>query len=107
MYTYKAELVRVVDGDTVDLRVDVGFYWKAIMRFRLLGCDCPEINRKETSAAGKIAKAATELWLQDEKLTIRTEKSDAFGRWLALIYREDDHVSLSDHLIEQGHAVPR
>ena len=42
-YTYKAKLKRVIDGDTVDLVVDAGFYISVHQRFRLKGIDAPEI----------------------------------------------------------------
>ena len=53
IYIYKAELIRVIDGDTVELIIDLGFDTSRHERFRLYGIDAPEVN----TAAGKEAKA--------------------------------------------------
>ena len=89
IYTYKAELVRVVDGDTVDLVIDLGFDTSRKERFRLYGIDAPEMN----TAAGKEAKK----WLWDalqpleaiyvQTLQLETKaKRDKYGRFLAVLY---------------------
>ena len=48
MYTYAARLVRVVDGDTVDLDIDLGFHITVRERFRLAGIDTPELRDRNT-----------------------------------------------------------
>ena len=89
IYIYKAALVRVVDGDTVDLIIDLGFDTSRKERFRLYGIDAPEMNTKE----GKAAKA----WLEDairppEPIYVQTiqletkAKRDKYGRFLAVLY---------------------
>lgn len=86
MYQYKATLRKVVDGDTVDLNVDLGFYMTAALRFRLLGVDTPELRggTDETKAKAKEAKAFVEKELGGAtEILIRTKKADSFGRWLA------------------------
>ena len=92
MYEYRARCTRVVDGDTVDMEVDVGFRVTAKIRFRLLAVDTPELrDRDETERArAKEAKKAVEGFLLrdfDEKypLKIYTTKADSFGRWLCRI----------------------
>lgn len=106
MYTYKAKLVRVVDGDTVYLEVDCGFYLKFTHSFRLIGINAPELKE----AAGPAAKA----WLLNElsckDLTVNTFKADSFGRWLCEIYHtetaNDPYVpSVNNKMIDAGHAV--
>ena len=92
IYIYKAELIRVVDGDTVDLIIDLGFDTLRKERFRLYGIDAPEMRTE----AGKAAKA----WLEDALMpleaiyvqTIQLEtkaKRDKYGRFLAVLY---DHM---------------
>lgn len=86
-WDYKvASIVRVVDGDTVDLVVDLGFHLSATLRFRLYGCDSPE--RKEAGWAE--CTAFTRTWLNKAifagGLHATTYKSDDFGRWLADVY---------------------
>ena len=95
IYIYKAELVRVVDGDTVDLIIDLGFDTLRKERFRLYGIDAPEMRTE----AGKAAKA----WLEDALMpleaiyvqTIQLEtkaKRDKYGRFLALLYKSESDM---------------
>lgn len=112
-YTYEAKLVRVVDGDTVDLDVDLGFYMTARLRFRILGVDTPELRggTAESKRKAREAKKFVEDELtaaHDKTLDIVTEKADSFGRWLAdIYYTKPDGVprSLADELILNGHGV--
>lgn len=105
-YEYRVlEVIRVVDGDTVDLRLDLGFHLTTALRFRLLDIDTPERGQ----AGWAEATAYTREWLTDHRnLWAVTEKADSFGRWLALIEsRTPDRLhSLNDDLISAGHAVP-
>lgn len=119
MYTYRARALNVVDGDTCDLLIDVGFHMTTTQRIRLLGVNTPEMRvpeqtNREKAMAAKSFTAAT-LGMdrpleQRPALLISTEKDDAFGRWLANIEVLDDvgtKVScLNDDLIKFGHAVP-
>jgi micrococcal nuclease len=121
IYIYKAELIRVVDGDTVDLVIDLGFDTSRRERFRLYGIDAPEMR----TAAGKEAKAW--LWEALQPLeaiyvqTIQLEtkaKRDKYGRFLAVLYgdlatvtmvmRESLHpASINARMITEGHAKER
>jgi micrococcal nuclease len=122
IYIYKAELIRVVDGDTVDLISDLGFDTLKRERFRLYGIDAPEMRTE----AGKAAKAW--LWGALQPLetiyvqTIQLEtkaKRDKYGRFLAVLYSEfgDVHTklpektlaleSINSQMIEAGHAKER
>lgn len=109
MYEYKAQVVRVIDGDTLEMDVDLGFHTKMRHRFRLLGVDTPELNSKvasERETALK-AKAFTEQAVNGTTVVIRTEKADSFGRWLAtVIYKVDGaDKNLSEELLKNGLAV--
>lgn len=116
MWNYKAKCLRVVDGDTVDLEVDMGFKTYSTHRFRLLGIDTPELRRgtEEQKVAGRAAaKRVRELLFPDgdegslsHPLVIFTEKSDSFGRWLAEIFIGNEVNSLGQILLDEGHAVP-
>jgi micrococcal nuclease len=121
IYIYKAELIRVVDGDTVELMIDLGFDTLRKERFRLYGIDAPEMNTE----AGKEAKA----WLEDairppEPIYVQTiqlstkAKRDKYGRFLAVLYdelptlipimREPIHPSsINARMITEGHAKER
>ena len=83
-WDYRVEVVRVVDGDTVDLRVDLGFHLSSALRFRILGCDTPERSEPGWRECTKF----TQNWLDFHAGSLRaqTYKADSFGRWLARIY---------------------
>lgn len=124
IYEYRAKCVRVIDGDTVDLDVDLGFYMRVHRRFRLLGINTPELRggTDETKAAAQAAKQRVKELLfavpEDNNfpvdLLIHTEKADSFGRWLAavMVFRDGnaEHppawISIGDILIEEGLGVP-
>ena len=123
IYIYKAELIRVVDGDTVDLIIDLGFDTLRKERFRLYGVDAPEMN----TLAGKEAKAW--LWEALQPLdaiyvqTIQLEtkaKRDKYGRFLAVLFDETSDMqasgptktrvcpsSINARMIAEGHAKER
>lgn len=103
LYNYKARVVRVVDGDTFDADISLGFHASMTLRLRLLGVDSPEMNGLP-KGAGKAAKDFATARLLGRDVVIRTEKSDSFGRWLARV--TVDGVDFSTALIEGGFAVP-
>lgn len=85
LYTYAATVRKVIDGDTLDLRIDVGFSIKLYDRFRLNGIDAPEMDTQE----GKFAKQFLIDYLSHCPLMIvRTtkQKEEIYGRWLADIF---------------------
>lgn len=85
MYRYAAKLIRVVDGDTVWMDVDLGFTVHVSICFRLLGINAPELYGTP-GTAGKDAKARLESLLAQGALSLRSEKplkTDKYGRWLA------------------------
>lgn len=102
----KCTVLKVVDGDTLDVEIDVGFHMKAVHRIRLLGINTPE-TKTDTKVAGLAAKDFVISWLAENPgpYYIRTERSDVFGRWLAKFMAMDGRC-LNDILLETGHAVP-
>jgi micrococcal nuclease len=108
LYEYKAALIRVVDGDTVDLRVDLGFSIYKEDRFRLAGINTPELHAKDPAERERAqqAKAKLEALLQAPTLVVKTRKDsqEKFGRYLAtILVGELDVVA---ELIRLGHGVP-
>lgn len=101
MYEYRAEVVRVIDGDTIVMSIDVGFDISIVKKIRLLGVNTPEI-RGESRTEGLKAKKLVEKWLEGEELTIRTAKADSFGRYLAEITRNGGQ-SLTSYLLKMGY----
>lgn len=105
LYTYAAKLVRVVDGDTVHLDLDLGFYqWREGQSYRLLRVNAPEMSTVE----GGAAKVALEGFLAGKTLVAHTEKSDHFGRFLADITATDAagvQTNVSDWLVANKFAA--
>ena len=121
IYIYKAELIRVVDGDTVDFIVDLGFDTSRRERFRLYGIDAPELRTE----AGKAAKAwlwealqpLESIYVQTVQLTTKA-KRDKYGRFLAVLYGfypvlssldgpKVNGCSINAQMITEGHAKER
>lgn len=109
IWAYRAQLVRVIDGDTLDVVIDQGLHTHRTERVRLLGVNTPE-RKGNTRKAGDAARLFVVDWLSwlegmDWPLTVRTEKTDAFGRYLARVWRTTDGRCLNDDLLAAGHAV--
>lgn len=113
MYQYQAKLVRVVDGDTVYLDVDLGFSIHAIVNFRLAGIDAPEMSGAERPA-GLASKAALEKMLSEitvikgiQTIYVNCEGKDKYGRWVArLSYIASDGtlVDVGQRMLAEGYA---
>jgi len=107
MYEYKARVVRVVDGDTLELEIDLGFSVFTRIKARLARVDTPEVYgvKKESAEyqAGQLASNYTKEWINNtnSSVTIKTEKTGKYGRWLAEVYSSDGR-NLSDDLISDG-----
>lgn len=102
------ELVRVIDGDTVDLELDLGFSLTLRQRVRLFGIDAPELRSKdpEEKAKGMDSQAYVVAWFQRQgPVLVRTTKEEKYGRMLADCYREGQ-PSLCTELLERGLARP-
>ena len=111
MYQYYVRKVEgVVDGDTIDVLIDLGFDILFSSRVRLAGIDTPESRTKDLNekALGLESKEYLKKALKDAKsVVIKTEKMDSsekYGRILGWIYVNDDTVSLNDMMINDGYA---
>ena len=98
------EVLRVVDGDTFDLSLDLGFGIELDGRCRLLGVDCPEV-KGPSRELGKKATLFSAEWLASRQMLASVEGKDSFGRWLVVVIDEPSGAKLSDALIESGNAV--
>lgn len=104
--TYTARVERVVDGDTVDVLVSLGFGLWAEERVRIHGIDTPETRTRdlEEKVAGLAAKARVqELLPINSTVTLKGTERGKYGRILADIVR--DNVSVAETLIEEHLAV--
>ena len=111
MYEYRVKkLLGVIDGDTIDVDIDLGFDISLSKRVRLAGIDTPEsrTSDKAEKALGLEAKEYLKSKLKDAKVVvIKTEKPDSsekYGRILGWLYVDGDTISINDHMIEDGYA---
>jgi len=95
MYTYKAKLNRVIDGDTVNLTIDLGFRLTYTANCRLAGINAPEMNTED----GKVSKVAL-MQMLDTEFTIESTGLDKYGRPVVRI------GSINDKMIQDGYAKP-
>ncbi len=111
MYTYKAEVVKVVDGDTIDVDIDLGFgTWQRNIRLRLDGVDAyetrwvkgttPEMKQKGLEAKEYVRKMCDD---NPTQITVNTTKKGKYGRWIAVV--KVDNISIGDALVSMGFAV--
>ena len=111
MYEYYVRKVEnVVDGDTIDVLIDLGFDILFSSRVRLAGIDTPESRTKDLAekALGLESKEYLKKRLKDAKsVVIKTEKIDSsekYGRILGWVYINEDTESLNDKMINDGYA---
>jgi len=107
---YVKKVTKVVDGDTIDVDIDLGFDISFSSRVRLAGIDTPESRTadKAEKALGLEAKAYLKAAIDSAKsVVIKTEKMDSsekYGRILGWVYINGDTVSLNDMMINDGYA---
>ncbi len=111
MYQYFVREVKsVVDGDTIDVVIDLGFNILFEQRVRMAGIDTPESRTKDRfeKSLGLESKEYLKKHLKDAKsIVIKTEKMDSsekYGRILGWVYINEDTVSLNDMMINDGYA---
>uniref|UniRef100_UPI00321804D6 thermonuclease family protein n=1 Tax=uncultured Draconibacterium sp. TaxID=1573823 RepID=UPI00321804D6 len=111
MYKYKATISRVVDGDTMDIDIDLGFKITTHQRIRLQGINTPETyNVKKDSEEYKKGTLAKEFVIQrittnNNEAIIETEKDTGkYGRYIATVWLADNPVSLNQELVDKGFA---
>ena len=115
MYEYKCTVDRVVDGDTIDVEVDLGFDIIHRARVRMMGIDTPEsrTRNKAEKVLGLASKARLKELLANRRVKLETSKEGKgkFGRILATVWTSDkkgveEYVNINEKLIEEGHARP-
>jgi len=117
MFEYRARCVNVVDGDTQDVIVDLGFHIQREIRLRLTGVDTHETygvsHDTEEYRRGAEETAFVEGWVEDAQteadaewpLIVRTAKTGKYGRYLATIERQSDRAVLNDDLQDEFDGV--
>jgi micrococcal nuclease len=110
MYTYKIDkIVKIIDGDTIDVIINLGFGITISQRVRLKGINTAETKtlNLEEKAKGLVAKE----WLKTElskkgEWTIQTFKEDKYGRILGTLYLVGEPVTVNERMINEGIAKP-
>jgi len=108
VYTYKIkEITKVVDGDTLDAIIDLGFGITKKERIRIAAIDAPETRTRNLheKKLGFEAKA----WLKKhveycDNVIIKTEKEGKYGRILGWLYTDEFSISLNEVMVEKGYA---
>lgn len=114
MFEYRAKVLRVIDGDTLLVEIDLGFNTILRDKVRLYGVNTPETHgpkAKTEKVAGEAAAAFVAAWLASNlEVVLRSHDARAvgqekYGRWLAVVSPVGGGKSLNDELISAGHAV--
>ena len=113
MYEYKCKVKRVVDGDTMDVILDLGFDVHHAVRVRLAGIDTPECRTRDLDekARGKLSKAFLKESIKGKKIVLKTKIKNAkgkFGRVIAEVWAEFEKGSLrniNELMIKECYAV--
>lgn len=107
MYEYLARVVRVIDGDTIEVDVDLGFKIRQTVIVRLFGLNAPELPTPE----GKAAKEWLTKQIENQTVTIRTvkDRKEKYGRYLAFVdawvERLQSTQSINAMMVAEGLAV--
>ena len=121
LYVYQLSNIRVIDGDTIDADIDLGFRITVRKRIRLYGIDAPETrlqskiknleDRKKEKSLGLSAKARVSEICSTNSVYLESVKIGKYGRVVGNIYYleddigiEDDFVSINDLLVTEGYA---
>jgi micrococcal nuclease len=118
MYEYRARLIKVVDGDTVDVDIDLGFgIWMKDERVRIMGIDTPESRTRDKveKLFGKAAGARVKELLEEDiilKTQIARNGEDMKGKYGRILgdfiverFEDGKQEMLTDILVAEGHAV--
>jgi micrococcal nuclease len=105
-YIYKAKVLNIVDGDTIDVEIDLGFYMYFRTRLRLSGINTPELRDKDPIVRNlaQVAKQFLVMKILDKQVIIHSYKKDKYGRFLAEVYLGDENINTT--LLIEGLAVP-
>ena len=117
MYTYNAKVLRVVDGDTIDVLIDLGFSTHRKIRVRLYGINTPE-SRTRDLAEKKLGLAAKDRLIEildehDNEIMLESHGVGKYGRCLGELFYEKEQpegggsvrTSINNQLVVEGHGV--
>ena len=110
MYQYKIKkITRIIDGDTIDADIDLGFNLNISQRIRLKGLNAAETKTLDLEEKNKGIQAR--LWLEKElsrqgEWIIETTKEDKYGRILGTLHCTGDSITLNEKMLNEGIAKP-
>ena len=113
MYEYNATCLRVIDGDTVDCIIDLGFSIQHKVRVRLAGIDTPETRTRDLDEKKRGLEAKDRVIelinKNNSKFIIKTEydRTGKYGRVIGTIFLSSESESLNDLLVTEGHALEK
>lgn len=104
MYTYNANVLSIYDGDTITVKIDLGFHIFTEIKLRLWGINAPEL-KGDSHEAGAAARDYLAGLLKTQSITVETykDRQEKYGRWLAIVYV--DGKNINDEMVNSGHAV--
>jgi len=114
MFEYKAIVKKIVDADTIDVDIDLGFKMKTEQRLRLARVDAWEVRGEERVKGLKAKEFVEDVIPVGTRVTVRTEKTGKYGRYIAEViympksieeFKENGMLNLSDELLRAGHAT--
>ena len=111
MYTYNAKLIRVINGDTLDLEIDLGFDLNIKQRLKLYGVDTPDSRSSDLVVKKKGLDAKQrliDLLPKQFEVTTILNKRGKYGRILGTIKIRDEknnEININELLVDEGHAI--
>ena len=106
MYEYKAEVVKVYDGDTITVNIDLGLgIWLKDQKIRLFGINAPELRGKNKEEGKKSRDYLSDL-LTGKEIILDTikDKKGKYGRWLGIIHTKDYTISINEIMVQDKYA---
>lgn len=106
---YAGVVRHIVDGDTLDCLIDVGFNTYLYLIIRMTGINAPETNRASSKEAGRAARAYLEQLLPPGTKVVLHPKPDpdSFGRYIAVVVKARDGADINMAMVDAGHAERR
>lgn len=110
MYQYKVKKIkRIIDGDTVDVEIDLGFSIIISQRIRLKGINAAETRTlipEEKEKGLKAKEWLIEQLSREGEWIVETTKEDKYGRMLGILYLIGDPVTVNERMLNDGIALP-
>jgi len=109
LYRYKGKVLRVIDGDTIEVLIDLGFYTFKKAKIRLKGINAPEIfhprSREERKRGLEAKEFLSSLFRDSNEVYLRVYKKGKYGRWIADLFLSDGTL-VNSLLVRKGYAHP-